>query len=170
MRRIVAFCRSHHIDLRIVVTPAHAHQLEIMEATEGPTSVETKKHDLLRLVDEENTRYPHTPPTPIYDFSGFSSITEEAPPAPGTSTEFRYYWDSSHFKQLVGDFILDRVYGVFDAAHQVPADFGVQLSDVTIEPYLEDQRHRQANYRRRFPSDFARLRQLVSNALNNNRG
>jgi hypothetical protein len=170
VRRIVAFCRSHHIDLRIVVTPAHVHQLEIMAATEGPMSVERKKRDLLRLVDEENARYPAQPPTPIYDFSGYSSITEEAPPAPGMSAELRYYWDSSHFKQLVGDFILDRVYAVSNTARPAPPDFGVRLTDATIDPYLADQRQLQADYRRRFPSEFARLRQLVSNALNSDHG
>jgi hypothetical protein len=170
VRRIVAFCRSHHIDLRIIVTPAHVHQLEILAAIEGPTSAERKKRDLVRVVDEENARYLQQPPTPIFDFSGYSSITEEGTPAPGSSAELRYYWDSSHFKQLVGDYILDRVYGVSNVARQAPPDFGVQLTDATIGPYLADQRQRQADYRRRFPSEFARLRQLVSNALNNDHG
>lgn len=170
VRRIVSFCRSHDIDLRIVVTPAHVHQLEIMVATEGPMAVEAKKRDLVRLVDEENARYPEWPPTPIFDFSGYSSITEEEPPAPGTSTEFRYYWDSSHFKQLVGDYVLDRVYGVSVPARQAPADFGVRLTDATIEPYFSDQRQRQADYRRRYLNDVSRLRQLVANALNDDHG
>ena len=170
VRRIMAFCRSHHIDLRIIVTPAHVHQLEIMAAIEGTTSAERKKRDLVRVVDEENARYPLQPPTPIFDFSGYSSITEEGTPALGSSAELRYYWDSSHFKQLVGDYILDRVYGVSNVARQAPPDFGVRLTDATIGPYLADQRQRQADYRRRFPSDLARLRQLVSNALDNDHG
>jgi hypothetical protein len=170
VRRIVDFCRSHHIDLRIVVTPAHVHQLEIMAATEGPTAVENKKRDLVSLVDEENARYPEQPPTPLFDFSGYSSITEEVPPAPGMSEELRYYWDSSHFKQLVGDYILDRVYGVSVLARKAPPDFGVRLTDATIEPYFADQRQRQDDYRRRHLNDVSRLRKLVSNALNNDRG
>ena len=166
VRRIVAFCRRRHIDLRIVITPAHAHQMEITAATGDWTEMEKMKRDLVRLVKEENTRYPEPPPTPIFDFSGYSFITEEAQPAPGTGTEMRYYWDSSHFKQVVGDYVLDRVYGVSDTTRRAPQDFGVQLTEGTIEAYLADQRLLQADYRRRFANDFAILRELVANVLN----
>jgi hypothetical protein len=169
VRRIVAFCRTHRIDLRIVVTPAHAHQLEIMAASIDWSEVERKKRDLLRLVDEENARHPELPPTPIVDFSGYSSITEEAPPPPGSRTELQYYWDSSHFKQIVGDYVLDRVYGVSSPARQVPSDFGVRLTAGTIESYFLEQRARQAAYRRRFPDDIVSLRGLVARALGNDR-
>jgi hypothetical protein len=128
--------------------------------------MEKMKRDLVRLVKEENTRYPEPPPTPIFDFSGYSFITEEAQPAPGTGTEMRYYWDSSHFKQVVGDYVLDRVYGVSDTARRAPQDFGVQLTEGTIETYLADQRLLQADYRRRFANDFVILRELVANVLN----
>jgi hypothetical protein len=167
VRRIVEFCRTHRIDLRIVVTPAHAHQLEIMAASSDWTELEKKKRDLVRIVDEENSLYPDSTPTPIVDFSGYSSITEEAPPAPGSRSELRYYWDSSHFKAIVGDYVLDRVYGVSSPARQIPPDFGVRLTATSIERYLVEQRARQADYRRRFPDDVARLRALVARALHN---
>lgn len=170
VRRILAFCRAHRIDLRIVVTPAHAHQMEIMAASSDWAEVERKKRDLVRLVDEENARYPEQPPTPIFDFSGYSSLTEDAPPAPGTQAELRYYWDSSHFKQIVGNYVLDRVYGVSNLARQAPPDFGIRLTDATIEPYLTEQRVRQADYRRRFPNDIVTLRRLVAHALGNGHG
>ena len=170
VRRIVAFCRARRIDLRIVVTPAHAHQMEIMAASGDWAEVERKKRDLVHLVDEENARYPEQPPTPIIDFSGYSSVTEDAPPAPGTQAELQYYWDSSHFKQLVGNYVLDRVYGVPTPARQAPPDFGVRLTDATIEPYLTEQRVRQVDYRRRFPDDIVTLRGLIARALGNEHG
>jgi hypothetical protein len=167
VRRIVEFCRSHDIDLRIVVTPAHAHQLEIMAASSDWSELERKKRDLVRIVDEENSFHPELPPTPIVDFSGYSSITEEPPPSPDARTELRYYWDSSHFKSIVGDYVLDRVYGVSSPARQIPPDFGVRLTATTIDRYLLEQRVRQADYRRDFPDDIARLRALVARALHN---
>lgn len=167
VQRIVEFCRSHNIDLRIIITPAHVHQLEIMAAIGNWTEVEKKKRDLLRLVNEVNARHPDQPPTPIFDFSGYSSITEEAPPMSGMRTEMRYYWDSSHFKKIVGDYVINRVYGVSTAMHPALPDFGVQLTDATIEPYFARQRLRQADYRRRFQNDIDILHNLVSNALNN---
>ena len=170
VRRIVMFCRKHNIDLRIIITPTNVHQSEIMAASEGWSSVENKKRNLVRLVDEANARYPQQPPTPIFDFSGYSTITEEVPPPAGSHKEMRYYWDSSHFKQIVGDYVLDRVYGISEAGRQAPPDFGVRLTDANIDTYLADQRLRQADYRRRYSNDVGVLRRLVANALNNDRG
>jgi hypothetical protein len=165
VRRIVAFCRAHDIDLRIVITPAHAHQMEIIAASGDYVELEKRKLDLVRLVDEENARRPEQAPTPIFDFSGYSSITEETPPAPGSRAELQYYWDSSHFKQIVGDYVLDRVYGTSGSGRQLPEDFGVRLTAATIAPYVLEQRSRQAAYRSRFPDDIATLRALVARAL-----
>jgi hypothetical protein len=170
VRRIVAFCRMHQVDLRIVITPTNVHQSEIMAASEGWTQVEKRKGDLVRMVDEANARYPQQAPTPIFDFSGYSSITEEVPPPPGSHEEMSYYWDSSHFKQIVGDYVLDRVYAVANPAHPAPRDFGVQLTDATVGPYLADQRLRQAQYRRRFTNDIAALRRLIADALDDDNG
>lgn len=165
VKRIVAFCRRHQIDLRIILTPAHAHQLEIMAATGSWEEVERKKRDLVRLVEDENLRYPDQPATPVFDFSGYSFVTEDEIPAPGSQAELRYYWDSSHFKQIVGDYVLDRVYSIADASRTVPPGFGVILNVTTMDAYLASERLRQEDYRRRFPADIAMLRQLVDDAL-----
>jgi hypothetical protein len=166
VRRIIEFCREHDIDLRIVITPAHAHQMEIMAASSGWQELETKKRALVRLVAEDAAQHPGQAPFPVFDFGGYSSITEEPLPPPGSREEMKYYWDSSHFKQIVGDYVLDRVYGVSSPTRQAPKDFGIRLTPAAIEPYLADQRFRQADYRARFPGDVATLHGLVARALN----
>ena len=45
---------------------------------------------------------------------------------PGMRTEMRHYWDSSHFKEIVGDYVINRAYGVPIATHAALSDFGVQ--------------------------------------------
>ncbi len=47
------------------------------------------------------------PSIPLWDFSGYSSVTTETLPASGSHAEMEFYWDSSHFKDIVGDFVLD---------------------------------------------------------------
>ncbi len=159
--RIIAFCRANRIDLHIFITPSHAHQLEIATMTGGLQSIENGKRALVRLLAEDAAQHPGQAPFPLIDFGGYSSITTEPLPALGSRDEMRFYWDSSHFKSLVGDEVLNRLFGTGSP----PADFGIPLTDATIEAVLEKQRVEQAAYRRRFPEDIAALHMLVRTAM-----
>jgi hypothetical protein len=161
--RILEFCRRQNIDLRIFITPAHAHQTEIAAAVGGLPAMEEGKRALVRLLAGDAAAHPGQPAVALFDFSGYSSVTTEPLPPEGSGTEMRYYWDSSHFKQIVGDYVLDRLFGT--AGRQVPADFGTRLTASNIETALASQRVAEAAYRRRFPADVASLRALVASAL-----
>ena len=107
IRRIVAFCRAQGVDLRIFIAPEHAHQLEITAAIGEWASLENAKRALVELLADDAARHPGAPSISLWDFSGYSSVTTEALPASGSHAEMEFYWDSSHFKDIVGDFVLD---------------------------------------------------------------
>ena len=69
------------------------------------------------------------------------------------------YWDSSHFKDNVGDLVLNRLFGV----GEVPEDFGVQLTQVNIEQVLADIRTQHERYRATHPGTIALIRDYVEN-------
>jgi len=145
--RIVAFCRDESIDLRIFITPSHVHQLEIAAATGGWTVLEDGKRALVRLLAADAARHPADPPIPLYDFGGYSSVTTEPLPAKGSRQEMRYYWDSSHFKEVVGDWVLDKVLDTRRAGSPLPADFGVKLTPENIEGEIARARAARVLYR-----------------------
>ncbi len=161
IRRIVEFCRAEHIDLRIFLTPEHAHQMEISSAVGAWSSIEQGKRALVKLLREDAARHPGKPPITLYDFSGYSTVTTEALPEPGSHAEMKYYWDSSHFKETVGDMVLDRLFGYTRPGRPVPDDFGVKLTSDTIESELQNTRTLQAAYRRSHPEDISSIRSLV---------
>jgi hypothetical protein len=73
-----------------------------------------------------------------------------------------FYWDSSHFKENVGDRILHRLFGPPVGAGGAPADdFGVRLTPGNIDQVLADTRQQQDVYRRRFPADIEALHAIV---------
>lgn len=166
IRRIVEFCLAEKIDLRIFITPAHVHQYEIAAATGGWPSIENGKRNLVRLLAEEAVAHPDRPPIPLYDFGRYSSVTTERPPAAGSRDEMRYYWDSSHFKEVVGDYVLDRIFEFTDADRTVPPDFGARLTSENIEAELATGRAQQEAYRLDHTEEVDRLRSLVDNAVN----
>ncbi len=165
VQRIVDFCREAGIDLRIFITPTHVHQQEIAAATGAWPSLEEGKRALVRLLAEDSARHPLLPRIPAYDFSGYNTVTEESLPARGSHDEMRYYWDSSHFKSPVGDYVLNRVLGDGRGDDPAPNDFGDYLTVNNIESVIAEQRRRQADYRTRFAEDVFELRSLVAAAV-----
>ena len=165
IRRIVEFALEEHIDLRIVITPAHAHQYEIASAAGAWPAMQEGKRRLVHLLADMQAARRESTPIPLWDFSGYSSVTTEALPGRGSQTEMRYYWDSSHFKDVVGDFVLSRVFGREVPGAAVPPDFGTQLTMHSTEAVLAADARAQALYRRREPGPAAHLRALVGRAL-----
>jgi hypothetical protein len=161
IRRIVAFCRAQDVDLRIFIAPEHAHQLEITAAIGEWASLENAKRALVQLLADDAARHPEAPPIPLWDFSGYSSVTTEALPKSGSRAEMKFYWDSSHFKDIVGDFVLDRLFGLSVSRREFPPDFGVRLTPATIELTLAHLRADQVTYRRGHPEDVVWIRSLL---------
>jgi len=161
IRSIVAFCRAQGVDLRIFIAPEHAHQLEITAAIGEWATLENAKRALVQLLAEDAARHSGAPPIPLWDFSGYSSVTTEALPGSGNHAEMKFYWDSSHFKDIVGDFVLDRLFGLNHPRREVPPDFGVRLTPATIDVMLAQLRVDQLAYRRRHPEDVVWIRSLL---------
>lgn len=162
IRKIMEFCRAHSIDLRILTTPAHAHQLELSAATGEWPAFEQGKRELARLIGEDARRNPGLAPIPLYDFNGYSSITTESVPPEGSRTEMKYYWDSSHFKQIAGDRALDRVLGSEADWKRVPDDFGVNVTEENIELVLQNERAKRDQYGKDHPEDVENIRRWVA--------
>src|SRR5262245_59752422 len=65
IRRIVAFCREQQIDLRIFITPAHAHQMEISAAVGEWPVIEAGKRALVQLLADDAAAHPNAEPIPL---------------------------------------------------------------------------------------------------------
>jgi hypothetical protein len=161
VRRLVEFCRARDIALSIVLTPSHAHQLEIAAATGAWPSIENGKRALVTLLADDAQRHPGQAPIPLFDFARYSSITTESLPLPGSRKELHYYWDSSHFKVILGDWMLDRVFDRPAAGSAAPPDFGMSLTRQNIEGALREQRAAQRAYRERATAELGPLQELV---------
>jgi hypothetical protein len=165
IEKIVSFCREHSIDLQIFITPAHANQLEIAALLGNWPTIERGKRDLVNLLAQDAESH-STRPVPLYDFCGYSSVTTEEVPPAGSRAEMKYYWDSSHFKQEVGDWILDRLFGTASKDHPVPEDFGVLLTPTTIDAALRKIRVEQAVYRDGHVADIKEIESMVEQVKN----
>lgn len=145
------------VDLRIVISPAHAWELEFLDRSGMWDRFEEWKRRLVRLNEETAERLGKAP-FPVWDFSGYNSITaERVPPAGDTRAVMAFYGDPTHFRKIAGDLMLDRVFGYHDPARPVPADFGVRLTRANVERHLARIRRMRSVWRAMFPGDVREI-------------
>lgn len=118
-QKMVHTCKERNIDLKLFFSPYHAGFADGMHEVEAWEKVENLKRTLTKI-------------HPIWDFSGYNSVTTKDTKL--ENNEDSYYYDLSHFKPQVGNMILQKMYG-----HSIPhEDFGVLLTENTIEDALKE--------------------------------
>ena len=162
IEKIIEYCRSNDIELAIFLTPSHVRQLELDAATGNWWSVENGKRKLVELLAQDARKNGDEEAIVLYDFANYSSITMEPLPAPGSNDEMQYYWDSSHFKEVVGDRVLDRLLPAGDEAWSVADDFGIELGVDNVDDLIARLRIKQQDYRLRHTVEIAELNSWVA--------
>ena len=74
----------------------------------------------------------------------------------------RFYWDALHFKEDVGDWVLDRLFGTRREGHDIPDDFGRLLTPDTVEAVIAEMRKGRENYVQTHPEDANFIRRLIA--------
>ena len=157
IRQMVQFCREHDIDLRMFITPTHAYVMEVVAAAGAWGWTEKGKRALVRVLAEDAAAHPNRTPIPLYDFDQYSSVTTEPLPPEGSRERMQFFWDASHATDVVGDMMLDRILGHRAGSRMVPDDFGVLLTEATVEDAIARNRAAQAAWRQQYPADAARV-------------
>ncbi|HEV2101039.1 MAG TPA: tetratricopeptide repeat protein [Stellaceae bacterium] len=160
-RNIVAFARKSGIDIRFVINPIHARMLVAIEEIGLWPQYEAWKRDLVSVLAQD-ARQNHAKPFPLWDFSGFNTVTTEPIPPPGDNrTMMRWWWEPSHYQKAAGDLMLDRALDYRPGLASVPSDFGILLTPANIDAWLAETRERGREYRRDQPKEV----KIVSNRV-----
>ena len=162
IEKIVEYCRAEDIELVVFLTPSHVHQLELDAATGNWWSVENGKRKIVELLARDARKHGDKDAIAVYDFANYNRVTMERLPARGSHDEMRYYWDSSHFKEVVGDMILDRLLHTGNQAQQRADDFGIELSAENIDDVIARLGIRQQEYRAHNDTEIKALKRWVA--------
>jgi hypothetical protein len=115
-RDIVNLCQKHKIELIVFIPPSHATYGEAIRLAEKWEIYEDWMREIVKI-------------KPIIDFSGYNSITTV-----DIDDSMEYYIESTHYKEKVGNIILERI--LSDKNPNVPDDFGVLVTSENIESHL----------------------------------
>ena len=161
IEKIIEYCRSNDIELAIFLTPSHVRQLELDASTGNWWSVENGKRKIVEILAKDARTHSDKAAIALYDFTNYSSITMERLPPAGSKDEMQYYWDSSHFKEVVGDMVLDRLLRTGDQAQGRLDDFGVELGVDNVDDVIARLQSRQQDYRQRNAGEIMELNAWV---------
>ncbi|HYD17461.1 MAG TPA: hypothetical protein VEF76_03155 [Patescibacteria group bacterium] len=117
-RAILNFCEAHKIDLVIYINPVHRSNLDRIR--------EDGKWEMFEDWKRRVATITRGTPYPLWDFATENSVTSEQLPPPGDkTTQMKYFWDTDHYKDNVGDWIQRKILGL--PGDKGPNDFGMKL-------------------------------------------
>jgi hypothetical protein len=158
------------VDVRLYLEPMHARMMLALQDVGLWPQFEDWKRGVVGIIAEE-ARKLGKPPLPLFDFSGFNSITDVAIPGPDDrSREVQWFWEPSHYKKAAGDLILDRILGYASPDHRVPDDFGIKISPDNIDDWLVHTRVAGQQYRAAEPEEAAIVKGAVDRAMEDEDG
>ena len=138
VRQIVRECRKRDIELRIVIMPVHALEVELLYACGKDGEFENFKRTLVRFLADEGL----DGRVPLLDATGYSGpVTEEVPKAEVRGLTMKYFVENSHATPVLGEMVLNRLFGS-DSTNQ----FGVFLTNTNIEDQIRQMRQDREHY------------------------
>lgn len=126
---------TDNIDFYVFFSPVHARIYETWCLGGMWGQIENTKRDIVAMVEETAKRFDKKP-FPVWDFSGYNSVTIEPVPEEGDRVSLmRWYWEGSHYSKVTAELVLERMFGG-DVA--VPDDFGVLLTGENTDEHLRN--------------------------------
>jgi hypothetical protein len=151
LRKILADAHRGGVDVSIGFMPFHARLAEAMRAVDVWDDFERWKKDVVRLVESEATKAGQ-PAYPVWDFTGYNTITmEPVPSAKDKTTRMKWHLDSTHVTRATGDLMQNILLGVDGERFD---DFGEKVNSGNIGSYIERTRRSRERYVEAFPKDL----------------
>lgn len=160
LRWIIADAHRQGIDLRLGFMPFHARLAETMRAVDLWDDFEYWKKQVVALAEEE-AAVAGAAPYPIWDFTGYNSITmEPVPRNRDLTSRMQWHLDPSHVSRAAGDLIQNVMLDIQGDRHR---DFGRRVDSRNIDQHIRKNRKRRAQYAKRSRRDLQEIQEKVDN-------
>ncbi len=151
-------CRSG-TRLRLYINPTHALTLYALYWRGKWDAMQAWQRGLVQVIEHHRAQGCDVR---LHDFSGFNSITSEATPLVSGKPDMHYYWEVSHYRDNVGRLILARLFG---GDTPPPADFGVELTQASIDAHQAATRAARERYRVEHAREVAYAQRVLDGPL-----
>ncbi|MCW8914477.1 MAG: hypothetical protein OQK24_01340 [Magnetovibrio sp.] len=139
LEKIIKIAKAKGIRVDLVISPSHARALGVINVVGIWDQFENWKR-ILTLMASENDHFT------AWDFSGFHPYALDPVPAPGEQSRMIWYRDQIHFREPIGQKILDRMDGGNEG-------FGVMLKQDMLDEHLKKIQIGLLEWKKKFPRD-----------------
>ena len=139
------------IQVRVFIHPIHSR----IEEARWRTSIDDielqLRRDLVTLAAARHPSQSRAPcfpgaPLEVWDFAGFSEVSQSAPPAHSGDPVNPWYYEPSHYRPALGLTILDRLLGEEAAQPVSPDQFGVRITTENVDQHWAEVAARRAEW------------------------
>ncbi|MES2307864.1 MAG: hypothetical protein V4507_03300 [Verrucomicrobiota bacterium] len=148
-QKFLKYCSQNKIEVHVFISPIHVYNFLVPEFLNHNIFVEQWKREITRINQEEGL-----PVGSCIDFSGFNRYTSE--PVEGMITEMKWYYESSHYKPMIGAQILEQLEN-----KNLDPTFGRVITADNIEQVLEAIRTERKVYGEKNAADVERVQKWV---------
>ena len=168
LRKILRIAKENGADVRLFIQPTHVYLLEVLRILGMTEDYENWRKELIKLVEDVNSKYSESDAFPLWDFGGYNSITmTEVAPAETPNRSMLWYWDIGHYNKTLGDLIQDQIFSFHQPGRLVPEDFGIQINSKNIDQYHTTQETKQKEYTQNYQGDIKELTKRVNTIKKN---
>ena len=146
-----ALCRGG-TRLRLYINPTHAMTIDALYWAGKWQALESWQAQLAELAQRQRQQGCDVR---VFDFSGFNSVTTEAPPQDSGTADMHNYWETSHYRENVGQMVLARMFGSGEAR------FGVELRPQSLIQHQAAQRMARDRYHQEHATETALVRSVL---------
>ena len=156
LKALIHLAYEQKTDLRMFIGPSHARQWETIKISGLWDKFEQWKRILVDI-NEKEANFFHKSPFPIWDFSGYNSITsEELPEIGDKASRMKYYFESSHYTPLTGKLVINKIYGSTEKDNSLN-NFGVNLTSGNLKLHFLELRKEQEKWENNHQRDMSEL-------------
>ena len=133
IKLLIDTCNKKKINLYIFISPVHSDMFDILMGYEKGDPYKSWVRQLTCTVNNMNSESCNREnKVELWDFSGYNSITKDS----SVETNMRWYYEASHYRESVGNMILEKMLIPNTNRSERPDDFGKKLTPNNIQQHF----------------------------------
>jgi hypothetical protein len=160
---IIDTARAHKIRLLLYITPTHV-DLQYLEGSTGAPqkNLAAWKKAVTDAVATSNARYPQQPAIQLWDFSIVNDVIAEPVPDEKNDHLMKWYLDPSHYRDALGDLVLETLFTGKPSVTPAGAPFGYLLTPDTVAQVNELHHESLLRWQAQQPEQYQELKARIA--------